>query len=102
MHDRDRPLEPGPLVRSTGDLERGAADAIRPIFERSLKELGLGAGKAELLMRQLAEAYMRGRAAGINVFPQQADRALSADGIAIALGLQYRLGEIPEGDEETG
>ena len=89
-------------MRSTGELERGAADAIRPIFERSLKELALGPGKAELLIRQLAEAYMRGRAAGINVFPHKADRALSADGIAIAFGLQYRLGEIPEGDEETG
>ena len=87
-------------MRSTGDLERGAADAIRPILERSLKELALGPGKAELLRRQLAEAYMRGRAAGINVFPHQADRALSAEGIAIALTLQHGLGQIPERDED--
>jgi hypothetical protein len=77
------------MVRSTGDLERGAADALRPIFERSLQELDLGPAKARLLTRQIAEAYMRGRAEGINVFPHQANRALSAEGIAIALGLQH-------------
>ena len=79
----------GPLVRTTGDLERGAADAIGPIFERTLEELGLGPVKAHMLMRQIAEAYMRGRAEGINVFPHQANRALSAEGIAIALALQH-------------
>jgi hypothetical protein len=77
------------MVRSTGDLERGAADALRPIFERSLQELDLGPAKAMLLTRQIAEAYMRGRAEGINVFPHQANRALSAEGIAIALALQH-------------
>ena len=77
------------MVRSTGDLERGAADALRPIFERSLQELDLGPAKARLLTRQIAEAYMRGRAEGINVFPHQANRALSAEGIAIALALQH-------------
>jgi hypothetical protein len=76
-------------VRTTGDLERGAADAIRPIFEHTLQELGLGPVKAQLLMRQIAEAYMTGRAGGINVVPHQADRALSAEGIAIALALQH-------------
>jgi hypothetical protein len=79
----------GPLVRTTGDLERGAADAIGPIFERTLEELGLGPVKAQMLMRQIAEAYMMGRAEGINVFPHQANRALSAEGIAIALALQH-------------
>ena len=55
----------------------------------SLQELGLGPAKARLLTRQIAEAYMRGRAEGINVFPHQANRALSAEGIAIALALQH-------------
>jgi hypothetical protein len=87
--DRGRLLEPGPLVRSTGELERTAADALRSILERALAELGLGPSKAQLLMRQLAESYMRGRAQGINVFPHQANRALSAEGIAIALALQH-------------
>jgi hypothetical protein len=88
-HDGGRLRERGPMVRSTGDLERGAADALRPILERTLAELGLGPTKAQLLMRQIAEAYMRGRAEGINVFPHQANRALSAEGIAIALALQH-------------
>jgi hypothetical protein len=79
----------GPLVTTTGDLERGAAGAIGPIFERTLEELGLGPVKARLLMRRIAEAYMRGRAEGINVFPHRANRALSAEGIAIALALQH-------------
>lgn len=79
----------GPLVKTTGQLERGAADTMRPIFEGTLKELGVGRARAELLMRRLAEAYMAGRAHGINVFPHQANRALSAEGIAIALALQY-------------
>lgn len=78
------------MVKSTGDLERGAADAIRPIFESSLKELGLGPVKAERLVRRIAEAYMTGRADGISESPPQANRALTAKGIAIALGLQYR------------
>jgi hypothetical protein len=78
----------GSRARSTGDLERGAADAIGPILERTVAELDLGPRKARVLMRQIAEAYMRGRAEGINVFPHQADRALSAEGIAIALALQ--------------
>jgi hypothetical protein len=76
-------------VRNAGELERKAADALGPIFERMLKELGLGPVKARLLMRQIAEAYMRGRTEGINVFPHQANRALSAEGIAIALALQH-------------
>ena len=41
-----------------------------------------------MLMGQMAEAYMRGRAGGIAVVPHQANRALSAEGIAIALALQ--------------
>jgi hypothetical protein len=81
-------LSQGPPVRRTGDLERGAADAIRPIFERTLKELGLGPEKAQLLTRLIAEAYMTGRADGINVFPHQVNRGLSAEGIAIAFALE--------------
>jgi hypothetical protein len=77
-------------VRRTGDLERGAADAIRPILERTLRELGLGPERVEPLVRGIAEAYMTGRADGINVFPHQANRALSAEGIAIAFALQSR------------
>ena len=79
----------GSLVRSTGDLERGAAAAIGPILERTLAELDLSPLKAQMLMRPIAEAYMRGRAEGINVFPHQADRALSAEGIAIALAIHH-------------
>jgi hypothetical protein len=87
--DRGRQLEPGPRVRSAGDLERGAADALRPIFDRTHKELGLGPAKARLLMRQIAEAFMTGRAEGINVSPHRTNTALSAEGIAIALALQH-------------
>ena len=86
----------GSLVRSTGDLERGAAAAIGPILERTLAELDLGPLKAQMLMRPIAEAYMRGRAEGINVSPHQADRALSAEGIAIALAIHHGpLGPAP-------
>jgi hypothetical protein len=77
------------MVRTTGDLERAAADELGEISGYALRELGLGPDKARLLMRRIAEAYMAGRADGINVFPPQADRALSAEGIAIALALQY-------------
>ena len=90
VHDRDLLPEPGPVVRSTGDLERAAADALGEISGYALRELGLGPDKARLLMRQMAEAYMTGRADGIDVFPPQADRALSAEGIAIAFALQSR------------
>jgi hypothetical protein len=83
-------------MRRAGDLERGAADTIRPIFQRTLRDLGLGPAKAEMLVRQIAEAYMAGRAEGINVFPHQANRALSAEGIAIALALEYGLDPAPE------
>jgi hypothetical protein len=83
------------MVRSTGDLERGAADALRPILECALAELGLGPTKAQLLMRQIAEAYMKGRAEGINLFPHRANGAPSAEGIAIALALQQALGPPP-------
>ena len=41
-------------MRTTGDLERGAADAIGPIVERTLEELDLGPVKAQMLMRQIA------------------------------------------------
>lgn len=75
-------------MRSTGDLERGAADVIQPIFERLVEELGLSPARGRLLTSRLAEAYIAGRAEGINVFPHQADRVLSAEGIAIALALQ--------------
>jgi hypothetical protein len=89
-HDRDPLLDPvGPLLRSTGDLEREAADTLRPILERTLAELGLGPTKTRLLTRQIAEAYMKGRAEGMTLFPHKADRALSAEGIAIALALQH-------------
>lgn len=77
-------------MRSTGDLERGAADAIGPIVERTLKELRLGPEQAGLLRRRIAEAYMRGRTDGIDVFPPHANHALSAEGIAVALGRHDR------------
>jgi hypothetical protein len=79
-------------VKRTGDLEREAADALRPIFERALRELGLGPDRVRLLVRQIAEAYMAGRAEGINVFPHQANEALSAEGIAIAFALEHDFG----------
>jgi hypothetical protein len=85
----------GSPARTTGDLERGAADAIGPILERTLSELGLGPLRAPVLMRQIAEAYMRGRAEGITLAPHQADRALSAEGIAIALALRQGPGPPP-------
>jgi len=84
----------GPLVRRTGDLERGAADAIRPIIDHALKELGLGPAVVEPLVRRIAEAYMTGRAVGINLFPHTVDRALSAEGIAIAFALEYGPGRL--------
>ena len=76
------------MARSTGDLEREAASELREISGHALKELGLGPDKARLLMRQIAEAYMTGRADGINALPPRSERPLSAEGIAIALALQ--------------
>jgi hypothetical protein len=40
--DRADGRSQGPPVRITGDREREAADAVRTIFERTVKELGLG------------------------------------------------------------
>ena len=40
-------------------------------------------------MRQIAEAYMRGRADGVGLFPHGATSAPSAEGIAIVLALQH-------------
>ena len=86
----------GSRARTTGDLERGAAGAIGPILERTMAGLGLGPSRAQMLMRQIAEAYLTGRAEGITLAPDQADRALSAEGIAIALALQQEpLGPPP-------
>ena len=84
------------MTKSTGDLERQAADALKPIFERSMKELHFSLAGRELVMRQLGQGYMAGRAAGIGVLPSAASRALSADGIAIALALECGPGPRPE------
>jgi hypothetical protein len=84
------------MTKSTGELEREAADALRPILERSMKELNFSLAGRELLMRELGHGYMAGRADGIGVFPSPASRALSAEGITIALALECGPGPRPE------
>ena len=47
------------MPTDAGDPEREAADAVRPIFERAVKELGLGPDEDEALVLRMAEAYLR-------------------------------------------
>ena len=86
------------MAKTAGQFEREAADAIRPIFERAVKELRLdGAGAAVLVLR-MADAYVRGRGDGFDVSALPANRALSAQGIAIALMLE-RNARLPDAGE---
>ena len=47
-------------------------------------------------MRGLGQGYMAGRADGVGVLPSPASRALSAEGITIALALECGPGPRPE------
>jgi hypothetical protein len=85
-----------------GDSEREAADAVRPIFERAVKELGLGPHEAEALVLRMAEAYLRGRTDGADVFGQQVNRALSAEGIPIVVVVKHGTVELSEGSKDDG
>ena len=61
-----------------------------------MQEVHLSLAGRELLMRGLGQGYMAGRADGIGVFPSPGSRALSAEGITIALALECGPGPRPE------
>jgi hypothetical protein len=44
------------MPKRPGDLVRKAADAVRPIFDGAVQELGLGSDEAEALMLRMTEA----------------------------------------------
>jgi hypothetical protein len=95
-------LVPGPWVdgaavtqKSTDDLVRQAADAVRPIFEVTVEELGLGLGQAQRLMLRLVEVYIKGRADGADTFALEVNRALAADGILAAIRPKHAPVRVP-------
>ena len=90
------------MPTDAGDPEREAADAVRPIFERAVKELGLGPDEAEALVLRMAEAYLRGRTDGADVFGQQVNRALSAEGIPIVVVVKHGTVELSGGSKDDG
>jgi hypothetical protein len=84
------------------DPERQAADAVRPIFERAVKELGLGPHEAEALVLRMAEAYLRGRTDGADVFAEHVNRALSAEGVPLVVVVKHGTVRLAEGSEDDG
>jgi hypothetical protein len=87
------------MAKDAGDPAREAGDAVRPIFERTVKELGLGPAEAEALMLRIAEAYVRGRTDGADAFARQVNRALSAEGIPIVVVLKHDTVDLSAGSE---
>ena len=71
------------------DVVREAADAMQPIIERTVRELGLDQGQAEQLLPRISGAYVKGRTDGANVFAEQVDRALATRGIHVAVAVQH-------------
>ena len=71
------------------DLVREAADAMRPIIERTVRELGLDQRQAGQLLPRISEAYITGRTDGANVFAEQVNRALATRGIHVAVAAQH-------------
>jgi hypothetical protein len=98
--DRGDSRSQGPPVRITGDREREAADAVRPIFELAVKELGLSPEGAEALMLRVAETYVRCRSDGAEVFAQQVNRALSAEDIPIVVVFRHGSAHLSDGGED--
>jgi hypothetical protein len=90
------------LCRDARRRAREAGDAVRPIFERTVKELGLGPAEAEALMLRIAEAYVRGRTDGAEVFAQQVNRALCAQGIPIVVVIRHGSIHLSAGSEGKG
>jgi hypothetical protein len=87
------------MPKDAGDHARQAGDAVRPIYERAVKELGLGPAEAEPLMLWLAEAYVRGRTAGADVFAVEVNRALSAQGIPMVVVVKHDTVHLSTGSE---
>lgn len=77
------------MPKDAVDHAREAGGAVRPIYERAVKELGLGPAEAEPLMLWIAEAYVRGRTDGAAGFAEQVNRALSSEGIPLVVVLKH-------------
>jgi hypothetical protein len=90
------------MPKDAGDHAREAGDAVRPIYERAVKELGLGPAEAEPLMLWMAEAYVRGRTDGADGFAQLVNRALSAQGIPIVVVLKHDTVHLSDRSEGLG
>jgi hypothetical protein len=90
------------MPKDTGDPAREAGEAVRPIYERAVKGLGLGPAGAEPLMLWIAEAYVRGRTDGADIFAQQVNRALSAQGIPIVVVIKHGSIHLSAGSEGKG
>jgi hypothetical protein len=83
------------MTESSEDLVQEAADAARPIFRRTVEDLGLDAEAAELLVRRIVEAYLRGRSDGANVFAREMNRALAAVSIDAAVVVRHAPVRLP-------
>ena len=77
------------MTESTDDLVREAAEAVRPMVDRTVKELGLDERQAEQLLPRISEAYIKGRADGADIFAEHVNRALAARGIRVAVAVQH-------------
>jgi len=90
------------MPTNAGDHAREAGDAVRPIYERAAKELGLSPAEAEPLMLWMVEAYVRGRTDGADGFAQQVNRELAAEGIPIVVVLKHDTVHLSAGREGLG
>jgi hypothetical protein len=86
------------MATSAEDFVRDAADAARPIFHHAVEELGLSPEQAELLVRRIVEAYLRGRADGADVLAHQINRALGAQSVDAAVVVRHAAVRMPGGD----
>jgi hypothetical protein len=87
------------MPKDAGDPAREAGEAVRPIYERVVKEFALTPGEAEPLMLWMAEAYVRGRTDGADGCAQQVNHALSAQGIPIVVVLKHDAVHLSTGSE---
>jgi hypothetical protein len=90
------------MAQSTDDLVHQAADAVRPIFQQTVQELGLGTEQARRLMLRIVEAYIKGRGDGADIFALQLNHALAADGVAAAVRPRHTALRRHESGEEHG
>jgi hypothetical protein len=75
--------------KNADELVCEAADAVRPIFDCTVRELGLGTEQARHLMLRVVQVYIQGRADGADTLALQVNHALGANGVAAVVRLRH-------------